>query len=81
MARLGPGSGHAASAVSILRGALLEKEQKLREAINSHLLHTSASFAPASRGQGVLLHVPHSALLSTPPLIFRPTSPSKNRRE
>lgn len=52
MARLGSGSGRAASTVSISRGALLEKEQKPREAINSRLLHTSASSAPASRGRG-----------------------------
>lgn len=49
--RLGPGSGRAVGTVSISRGALLEKEQKPREAINSHLLHTSASTAPASRGR------------------------------
>lgn len=49
--RLGPGSGRAVGTVSISRGALLEKEQKPREAINSLLLlHTSASSAPASRG-------------------------------
>lgn len=50
--RLGPGSGRAVGTVSISRGALLEKEQKPREAINSRLLHTSASSAPASRGRG-----------------------------
>lgn len=51
-AKPGPGSVRAAGAVSISRGALLEKEQKLREAINSRLLHTSASSAPASSSQG-----------------------------
>lgn len=51
-ARLGPGSGRATGAVSISRRSLLEKEQKPREAINSRLLHTSASSAPASHGRG-----------------------------
>lgn len=50
--RPSPGSGRAVGTVSISRGALLEKEQKPREAINSRLLHTSASSAPASRGRG-----------------------------
>lgn len=71
-AKPGPGSVRAAGAVSISRGALLEKEQKLREAINSRLLHTSASSAPASssQGGGVRQHAPRSAPPSTPPPRF-----------
>lgn len=67
VARLGPESGRAAGAVSILRGALLEKEQKLREAINSRLLHTSASSAPASHGQGGSHSMAHAQPCHHPP--------------
>lgn len=63
-ARLGPERSHGAGAVSILRGALLEKEQKPREAINSLLLHTSASSTPASHGQGGSRSIP---AISLPP--------------
>lgn len=84
MARLGPGSGRAAGAVSISR-SLLEKEQKPREAINSRLLHTSASSAPASQGRGgrPAARPVFGPATSTPPtrLVFRPTSPSENQRE
>lgn len=79
--RLGPGSGRAVGTVSISRGALLEKEQKPREAINSHLLHTSASSAPASRGRGVPQPGPGSAPPSNPLHVLEPTSPSENQRE